>query len=91
MQTLAIRGWQAFHSDVVIRAIDKALESETDKIARCHLTHSRRYMTEFGQRHPAGVIPRLMDKDEFWHTVTVLRIIKHFGITPPKDGFTLSN
>ncbi len=91
IKPLSIPGWQPFHAGVVILAIDEALKTETDKIARCHLTHSRRYMTEFEQRHPNGVIPRLIDKDEFWSTYTVLRIIQNFGVIPPKDGFTLSN
>ena len=48
-------------------------------------------MSEFEQRHPNGVIPRLMDKDELWITYTVLRIIKNLGVIQPKDGFTLKN
>ena len=91
IKPLSIPGYQRFHAGVVILSIDEALKTETDKMSRTHLIHSRRYMSEFEQRHPNGVIPRLMDKDELGFTYTVLRIIKNLGVIQPKDGFTLKN
>ncbi len=75
--------WLTFHAGNVIRAIDVALKTETNAVSRYHLMHSRRYMTEFEQRHPNGVIPRLMNRNELRITSNVLIILKHFGINPP--------
>lgn len=91
VKPLLIAGWQRFDAGVVIDAIDEALKKTDDKIARCHLTHSRRYMVDFEKRHPSGVIPRLLEKDEFRLTTNVLRIIEAFGATPPKDSEPSSN
>jgi len=87
-----IPGWQTFHAGVVIRAIDEALGTETNKTARIHLTHSRRYMSEFDARHPDGVIPKLMDKEELSFTCFVLRILGLLGVHPPLgDSSTMGN
>jgi len=85
MKTISIPGYQRFHAGVVIRAIDKALQTETDKIARYHLKHSRTYLCEFEKRHPAGVIPRQMSKDEFTFAFVVLKILKMLGVRPPPE------
>ena len=83
MKTISIPGYQIFHAGIVLRAIEQALQTETDKIARCHLIHSRQYMCEFEERHPDGVIASQMDRDEFSFCLTVLLILKSVGVLPP--------